>query len=493
VTTSETPESIVREARRHERAGRLAAAAAAYERLLARFPDRPDSWYNLGVLQRKLLRFDAALASYRQALDRGISEPEQVHLNRAVIYADRLRQEAEAARELEAALALNPNYLPALLNYANLNEDLGRRAEALALYERLLRLAPQHCEALARYASLRGVATPDDPLVARLAAARAAPGAGAADRASLGFALAKVLDACGAYPRAFAAAASANHDSRQSALPQPLVYDRVAQQRLVDRLIETFDGTGARAPATPATPAPIFICGMFRSGSTLVERVLAGHPRVTAGGELDLLPRLVQSELAPFPATVARLSAAALADLARRYRDELARLFPGAEFVTDKRPDNFLYLGLIKRLFPAARIIHTTRHPLDTCLSVFFLHLDHRMSYALDLLDTGHYYREYRRLMAHWQRLYGADILDFDYDAFVREPRPAVARLLEFCGLDGDERCLRLDRPDGVVKTASVWQVREPLYQRSSGRWRHYARELAPLREYLRDYCAERE
>ena len=158
--------------------------------------------------------------------------------------------------------------------------------------------------------------------------------------------------------------------------------------------------------------------------------------------------------------------------------------------VTDKRPDNFLYIGLIKELFPDARIVHTTRDPLDTCLSVHFLHLDHAMGYALDLMDTAHYYREYRRLMAHWKSLYGADILDFDYDSFVRAPQPAVRRLLEFCGLQWEEGCMEFHMVANAVKTASVWQVREPLYQRSSRRWRHYARELESVRAFLGELAA---
>jgi len=208
---------------------------------------------------------------------------------------------------------------------------------------------------------------------------------------------------------------------------------------------------------------------------------------VTAGGEIDFVPTLVQTELAPFPTRLAQVSSSQLEELAARYLASLSTLFPGALHVTDKRPDNFLYLGLIKSLFPNARIIHTTRDALDNCLSVFFLHLDHSMGYALDLMDAAHYYRQYRRLMTHWKALFGADILDFDYDAFVREPRPAVARLLDFCGLDWEENCMSFHRVSNAVKTASVWQVREPLYQRSSGRWRNYARHLDPLRAYLDD------
>ena len=173
--------------------------------------------------------------------------------------------------------------------------------------------------------------------------------------------------------------------------------------------------------------------------------------------------------------------------LAASYLDMLARLFPHGERVTDKRPDNFLYIGLIKRLFPDARIIHTARNALDNCLSIYFLHLDHSMSYALDLADIGHYYVQYRRLMTHWKTLYGADILDLDYDALVREPRPAIQRLTAFCGLEWEEACLSFEQTARAVKTASVWQVREPLYRRSSGRWRNYAAQLAPLAAYLRE------
>ena len=171
--------------------------------------------------------------------------------------------------------------------------------------------------------------------------------------------------------------------------------------------------------------------------------------------------------------------------LSEQYLKSLSQLFPGAMHVTDKRPDNFLYIGLIKRLFPAAKIVHTTRDPLDNCLSIFFLHLDPGMRYAFDLMDIGHYYAQYRRLMAHWKSLYGADILDFDYDTFVREPEASTRRLTDFCGLDWEDACLSFHTAARAVKTASVWQVRQPVYRQSSGRWRNYERQLEPLRQYL--------
>jgi hypothetical protein len=188
---------------------------------------------------------------------------------------------------------------------------------------------------------------------------------------------------------------------------------------------------------------------------------------------------------------VRRVSTAQLEGFARRYVETTRRLFPGALRLTDKRPDNFLYIGLIKLLFPRARIVHTTRHPLDNCLSIYFLHLDHSMGYALDLMDIAHYYAQQRRLMAHWRTLFRDDMLDLDYDAFVRAPRPSIETLLAFCGLEWDERCMRFHEAAGAVRTASVWQVREPLYQRSSGRWRNYAAQLAPVIGYLRQVCPD--
>jgi tetratricopeptide (TPR) repeat protein len=471
-------------------AGRLVEAVTLYERALARWPDLPDCWYNLALSQRQLGRFPEALSAYQHALERNVTCPEEVRLNRGVIFSDHLRQADAAEAEWHAALELNPNYLPALLNLANLREEQARRDEALVLYEHILAHDPHHTEALARYASLKRPASPDDPLVARVIAARDSSRTSPAEKASLGFALGKVLDACGAYDDAYAAYVRANRDSRDSA--RGLVnYNRRRHEQFVGELIATF-ATAQRAAAKPSQAAPpIFICGMFRSGSTLVEQILASHPHVTAGGEIDFLPTLVRSELALFPAAMKRVSADKLIDIARRYRDRLRELFPGAERITDKRPDNFLYIGLIKALFPDARIVNTVRDPLDNCLSVYFLHLDHSMSHALDLLDTAHYYRHYRRLMAHWKSLYGPDILDFDYDAFVRDPRPAIRDLLAFCGLEWNDSCLAFHQTKNVVKTESVWQVREPLYQRASGRWRNYARHLERLRGELKDFVDE--
>lgn len=483
---SETLEALLAQAATLRRENRIPEAEAAYERLLARHPNLPDSWYNLGLLQRRSRRFAAALESYQQALDRGVSAPEEVHLNRGVIFADDLRQEAAAERELQAALAIRPDYAPALLNLGNLHEDRGRRAEALAAYHRILAIDPTHSEALARVAGLQPISGPMDPALNRIKRALTRPGTTIQERATLAFALAKGLDSCGAWDEAFTSYVGANAISRNAAPAGTAVYDRAEQERFIDELIAAFPApTPVTLPSAGGRASPIFICGMFRSGSTLIEQVLASHPRVTSGGELDLLPALISASLLPYPAAIAETAPEMLGALAEKYLGDLETIFPGADRLTDKRPDNFLHIGLIKRLFPDAKIIHTTRDPLDNCLSVFFLHLNQGMSYAFDLVDTAHFLRQQQRLMAHWKTLYPDDIIDFDYDAFVAQPRQRLEPLLAFLGLDWDDSLLSFHEQDSAVKTASVWQVREPLYQSASGRWRNYERHLGPLRAFL--------
>ncbi|HEX3915088.1 MAG TPA: sulfotransferase [Steroidobacteraceae bacterium] len=482
---SEASDELMVEAAHLQRRNQVAEAMAAYGAIVARWPGLADAWYNLGVLQRQVLRFDDALVSYQRALAAGVSRPEEVHLNRSVIFSDFLRNRAAAAAELKQALTLNPGYTPALLNLANLYEDIGKRPEASALYARILAIEPHACEALARFANLQPGTGVDAALVQRLREAVAAASS-MSDRASLGFALGRLLDARGEYGDAFAAYTAANRASSASAGTRIVPYERARQERFIDLMISS--GTpSACANRTDVPPRPVFIVGMFRSGSTLTEQLLAGIPGMAAGGEIDFLPRLINTELMPFFESLAALTPARLDSAAARYHAELMRVSTAAAWVTDKRLDNFLYIGLIKRLFPDARIVHTTRDPLDNCLSIFFLHLEQQMSYALDIRDIGHYYREYRRLMAHWKREFTGDIFDFDYDALVKEPQQQMKGLCGFLELPWSGQVPQVAARSTAIRTASVWQVREPLYTSSSGRARHYAQELESLRHELGD------
>jgi tetratricopeptide (TPR) repeat protein len=467
-------QDLLREASRLRTLGRVEEAIAAYERLLAVNPALADSWYNLGWLQRKARRFEAALESYARALALGVRDPEEVRLNRAVILSDYLHRPAEAAQELDAALEDNPDYVPALLNLGNLREDVGDRAGARAAYDRALATEPGSSLALARLAGLSHAAELDGALAQRLRIAIA--GATPEEQADLGFALAGLLDVAGEYDDAFDAARSANEASRAATGAR---YDRAGQEDFVERLIDSF-----AQPARGSGQAPaVFICGLFRSGSTLVERILGAHGRVTAGGELDLVPALV-AQIDRYPEAAAAADAPTLERWRAFYR---AGLPPHeGKLLTDKRPDNFLHIGLIKALFPDAKIVHTRRDPLDNLVSLYFLHLDPGMAYALDLAAAAHWHGQYERLMAHWKSLYPNDIFDVDYDELVREPKPVIERLLAFLGLQWEDGLLDFHARDAPVKTASVWQVREPLHARSSGRWRNYRKQIEPIADLIK-------
>lgn len=497
VTMTDPAQALMQQAAVLHSQGRQLEAIALFRQVLAMRPESSEGWYELGYLLKAESQYEEALAAYGEALARGIGRPEEVHLNRAVIYSDHLRRDEDAERELGSALALSPHYIPALLNLGNLHEERGQRQEALTCYDSIVADAGTNddphqdlrLEALARIAKLRPPGDCDDPLLTRLRDATAATSSKMV-RANLSFALGQAYDRLGEFDLAFDAYAKGNRWlMRQSGR----TYDRANSARLTNALIESFTSANLSPQGSPIPSGaePLFICGMFRSGSTLVEQVLAAHPQVTAGGEIDYLRRLASTRLAPFPASMATFDPMRDAALAEEYRAHLARLFPKAvagKYITDKRPDNFVLIGLIKRLFPAAKIIHTTRNPLDNGLSIFMQHLHLQVAgYSADLGDIGHYYGQYRRLMEHWKSLHGDSIFEFDYDAFVLEPKATLERLFNFLDLPWDDRCLEFHRLSNTVKTASYWQVRQPLHANASGRWRNYAAQLAPLQQALRD------
>lgn len=477
--------------------GQIKEAIDAHQRLLLQQPRHADTAYNLGYLFKADGQYTKALDAYNQALQLGIAQPEEVHLNRAVIYSDHLRRDIEAEHELKRALVLAPQYGPALLNLGNLYEEQGKRLDAIHYYQCILDLANNakthensiYLSALARIAHLKPPSDLNDILFSQLHIA-ASNAKSAEDRANLYFALGRAFDALEDFDSAFQAFSDANLAVKRTG-PR---YDREKIEGTIDSLIAAFPIVAVETLQDNAVTnnAPLFICGMYRSGSTLVEQVLAAHPLVIAGGELELLPKLLTKTLAPFPQSMARLDDRQCQNIANGYLEQLKLIFqPSSEirYITDKRPDNFMLIGLIKRLFPAAKIIHTTRHPLDNGLSIFMQHLHPSIAgYASDLADIGHYYAQYRRLMAHWQGLFKDSIFQFDYDTFVAEPNKTLASLLAFLSLEMDERCVNFHTLGNTVKTASYWQVRQPLYNSASGRWEHYREHLQALESEFRKY-----
>ena len=448
-----------------EQAGRHVEAESAYRRYIGTEPQDPVARFNFACFLRRRGRLEEALEAHQAALDLRIERPEEVLSNMAVIQAE-LRRDAAAKMLLERALAMNPAHIPALYNLALHHEEYGDLPRAMMLYRQVLALNPSWHDALVRIVNAETVTDADDEVVKRLRRALRRSDLAPLARESLHFALGKALDDCGRYDQAFEQYAAGNAVSRLRLVR----YDRYAVEQGVAALIRSFDAARVGS-GEPVSEAPlVFVTGMFRSGSTLFEQVLAGHPRVTAGGEIDYFMRVPIS-----------LDPADWRGLAQGYLDYLKRSFPGADVVTNKRPDAFGLLGMLKAVFPNARFVNTVRDPRDTVLSIWFQQFDDRLGYAADLADIAHHYRQYRRLMAHWKGLFAASIFDADYDAYVQDPRGVTERLLAFAGLDWYEGCLDFRANANRVRTASVTQVREPLYRRSSGRWRNYERQLAPL------------
>jgi hypothetical protein len=252
----------------------------------------------------------------------------------------------------------------------------------------------------------------------------------------------------------------------------------------VTRTLSAFDRRALEAlrPAGLATRRPVFVFGMPRSGTTLAEQILASHSQVHGAGEVLFWQFAADDELAaPAPQRAATIAA-----LGRRYLELFAALPSAPVRVIDKLPSNFKNLGLIHAALPEARFIHLERHPLDTCLSIYFQGFSAAHAYATDLGDLAHYYREYRRLMAHWRATLPSHLLlEVRYEELVDEPETWSRRMLEHIGLPWDPRCLEFHRSDRPVLTASNWQVRQPIGKSSIGRWRRYERFLEPLRAAL--------
>jgi Tfp pilus assembly protein PilF len=448
-----------------EQSGRLVDAESAYQRCIGEEPQNAEARFNYACFLRRRSRLEEALEEHQAALDLGIEKPEEVLSNMAVIQAE-LRRDAAAKLLLERALTVNPTYPPAIFNLALQHEEQGDRARALELFRQILEIDPSWHDALVRIAHAETVRDPDGEIVRKLRRALRRSNLNPLTRESLHFALGKALDDCARYEEAFEQFALGNAASR----PRLARYDRGAVDEAVGRVIREFSPE-LMARATPVSEAPlVFITGMFRSGSTLFEQVLAAHPRVTAGGEIEYFMRFPFSFDPPD-----------WQPIAQGYLDYLGRSLPGKELITNKRPDAFALLGMLKASFPNARFVNTVRDPRDTALSILYQQFDGRLGYAADLGDIAHHHRQYVRLMEHWRGLFSASIFDVDYDAYVQDPRAVTERLLAFLGLDWHEGCLEFQKNATRVRTASVAQVREPIYRKSSGRWKNYERQLAAL------------
>jgi len=291
------------------------------------------------------------------------------------------------------------------------------------------------------------------------------------------YALGKYNDDTRQYDAAFASYERANRLKRQLAG----AFDRDEFSRSVDAIIAAHPAEAMRGQAGGSgSRRPLFIVGMPRSGTSLTEQILASHPEVFGAGELRFWGLQVQKHLSSMPSWMHDVPL--LQDIATQYEAELQRHSAAASRVVDKMPGNFLNLGLIHAAFPQARILHTRRNPIDTCLSIYFQGFNNQHTYANDLDDLAFYYREYHRLMAHWRAVLPPEVLlDVPYEELVEDQEGWSRRIIDFIGLEWDERCLDFHETERKVGTASNWQVRQKIYKTSKERWRNYEKFVGPL------------
>ncbi len=518
-----------------------------FRRALELQPRNPDRYDCLGIVFRALNRLDEAIAHYERAL---VLEPNRAATLSNLGNALALAGQARALTVLQQAVTLEPTSALFRSNFARALMKFDQPAEALEQFERVRMLAPgpavevdcghalmrleRYDEAIAAYRRAEAAGSRDHEMLHNLATAlqylgrmdeaveayRAAlavkpdfavsrrqlasarkyqavdddaselekllnePKLSIEERAEVHIALAKILDDIGDYQRAFSHLQAGNQQIRAT-----IDYSADKNSDYIDAVIETFDERffADRLSFGLDTEVPLFILGMPRSGTTLVEQILASHPQVHGAGELKKINELfadLRKRLKPDVAMprIARLMDKKTAeDVAQEYLEYLLSFNPRARYVCDKMPFNFRALGLISLLFPKARIIHCMRNPLDTGISCYFARFKEELAFSFNLMEIGRYYRDYKRLMDHWQTVVHNPVLEVQYERLVASQAEETRRILEFCRLPWDDACLRFHETERPVITASNWQVRQPMYASSAGRWHNYRRFLDPL------------
>ncbi|HVN99649.1 MAG TPA: sulfotransferase [Steroidobacteraceae bacterium] len=433
--------------------GRLAEAAAAAQYLRTIEPDNPQSWIATAAAATRLLRPEEALAAYERAVQ---LQPQEVRLRTSI---------------------------------GHVHKTLGRRADCEAAYKEALALDPRHAEAYWSLADLKNYRFSD----AEIAAMEQVLGDPRRQRdgdAQLCFALGKAYEQREQYPRAFGYYARGNELRR---LDQPFDIGAFEQRAARIRRFFSAEFFAAHAGCGDASAAPIFIVGLPRSGSTLIEQILASHSRVEGTMELPNILNLVRDLSGPgdargaYPESVAALSRAQFAALGARYLEETAPLRSGKPRFIDKLPNNFSHVGFIHSILPNATVIDARREPMDCCFSLYKQHFAEGQAFSYDLGDLGRYYRSYLATMAHWDAVLPGKVLQVKYEQLVHAPEQQIRRILQHCNLPFEPACLAFHETRRAVRTASAEQVRQPIYRSAIGHWRHFERELEPLRAALGD------
>ena len=489
-------------------------ATTLYQKLVELDPRNADALNNLGLALSKMGLAAEAEQCLRQAME---VKPDSVeaHCNLGIVLRGR-GENAESEIWLRRALKLNPKHLDSrkhlgitLLSLGRLREARGqitkmlksapRQADAMfmmghiermegrfeeseALFKRALKINPKMPNAWAALAGLRKMTAADSAWL-KGAEEIAASGIGPTEEADVRFAIGKYCDDLNDFEHAFQNYKRANELLKTAAEN----YEREERTRFVDDLIRVYTPESILAVqgGVSASMKPVFVVGMPRSGTTLAEHIIASHPAAKGVGELGFCGDALLARDSGLRKGI--LDEPTRKTLAAMYLRGLETRSGDAPRIVDKAPINSDYLGVIHSVFPNARIIYMRRDPIDTCLSCYFQNFSVAMNFTMDLSDLAHYFREHQRLMGHWRAvLPPGSILDVPYAELVDDQETWTRKILDFLGLEWDERCLDFHKTKRQVVTASTWQVRQKIYKNSVARWRNYEKFIRPLLE-LRD------
>jgi tetratricopeptide (TPR) repeat protein len=466
--------------------GRLDQAIEHFHRTVSLAPQIALHHANLGEMYRLAGRLDEAAAASLRALALNPEFPEPLNNLARIAIA---RGDPKGIDYCRQAIALKPDFADAYNNLGNILKELGDLEQARQAFVRAIELNPKAIAFYVNFAEVHKFSPGDPHLATMEALAAKAEGLSKSDRMHLDFVLGRAYADLRDYRSSFRRLQAGNAAKRAE-----IKYDEKSTLGLFDHIERVFTPALIEAKSGHGDPSsvPIFVLGMPRSGTTLVEQILSSHPMVYGGGELTTFYETVMTTRGPDgrpiagPGVVPSLDAKVFGEIGARYLAAIKDLAPGAPRITDKRPNNYYFIGLIHLALPNAKIIHVIRDPVDNCVSCFsklFTVAERgELNHTYDLAELGRYYRRYERLMAHWRRVLPPDrILDVRYENVVADLAGETRRMLSYCGLPWDHRCLAFHETKRPVRTASAAQVRQPIFDSSIGRWRVYEEFLGPL------------
>ena len=481
------------EAQALRRAGRWTEAIRLLERVVGQAPDSAPAWAELSIAYQMRERADDAVRSALRAVELAPGEPRVLAvLGEAYFQQGKI---GDAIATYERGLGIDPGNVPLLSALGIALRTAGRRDEAVRSFEDCIARSPSLGEAYYNLANLKSYRFSDEQIAAMTEFVHD-DSVRLESRINFHFALGKALEDRGIYDESFDHYRSGNELRRRQKAYRP---DKVDEAHERARKVFTAEllGRGAAESASGDEAIPIFIVGLPRSGSTLVEQILASHSRVEGTRELPYLGRVVRHPdvagrgAAPYPEAFAGLSSDALRELGDRYLDATRGFRTGRPFFVDKMPNNFALIGAIRMMLPQARVINARRHPLSTCVSAYKQLFFGGQVFTYGLSDLAHFYLRYQQLMKHWHEACPGFVLDVHYEDLVNDQEAQTRRLLEFCGLEFEDACLRFYETDRAVATASSEQVRQPIYRSSLDVWRPFEPYIGELIEGLGPLLAE--